>query len=304
MSCMEKEDNIYIKVLLWAYGKQQNGFTWEELRCKFNLNDLQEKWIKKIFLTADDRDRKFFEHFRNDESVTPNVHYYSLNEKGMSAAINYKELKRAEENSKHANWFAGLAVFMAIVTLIVTTYFQRQTINLQIESNNSANRALEIYTEPQIQVYIKRKDINDRENFIIGIENNGISSVKNLRVGSSIINMDKASYLKGEENASAVLEDLFIESKFNPSDQKQRQVFIENKGGSYIGIIYLNIKYEREVDMREFSYQAAFFTNGFSVYSFDEIKDVLEWEPIVKSFKLYTSGGFGFFDQKLYGQPF
>lgn len=66
-----KED-LYIKVLLWAHEKQETGFTWEELKKHFNLTHFQEGWIRKIFLTTSDSDRKFFELLRNDEIVIPN----------------------------------------------------------------------------------------------------------------------------------------------------------------------------------------------------------------------------------------
>jgi|GEM_PF-2293720 len=112
----EKED-LYTRILLWANSKQETGFTWNELEEKFNLSDQQVAWVKKIFLTTSDSDRKYFEHYKNDDSVEPNVHYYALNEKGMTAAINYKGLKHAEKSSSQAIWFAGISVILTAVGL-------------------------------------------------------------------------------------------------------------------------------------------------------------------------------------------
>lgn len=112
----ESED-LYTRILLWANGKQESGFSWEELKEEFDLSDQQAAWVKKIFLTTSDSDRKYFEHYKNDDSVEPNVHYYALNEKGMTAAINYKGLKHAEKSSSYAIWFAGISVILTAVGL-------------------------------------------------------------------------------------------------------------------------------------------------------------------------------------------
>ena len=127
-----KED-LYIKVLLWAHDKQETGFAWNEMKNNFRLDDLQEHWIKKIFLTTSDSDRKFFEHLRNDDSATPNVHYYSLNEKGIMAAINYKGLEHAEKNSERALWFAGLSIFLTAIGLF---FAMKQTNLTEIQSTS------------------------------------------------------------------------------------------------------------------------------------------------------------------------
>lgn len=120
---MDKNNDLYIRILLWAHDRQEVGFSWGELKIKFHLNILQENWVRKIFLTASGTDRKFFEILRNDENVTPNVYYYSLNEKGMTAAVNYMSLKQAEKSSKYALWFVGLALFISAWQFILPISF-------------------------------------------------------------------------------------------------------------------------------------------------------------------------------------
>ena len=129
----QTKEDLYTKVLLWAHTKQESGFTWDEMKNNFRLNTSQEYWIRNIFLTVTDSDRKFFEHFKNDDSVNPNVHYYSLNEKGITAAINYKGLEHAEKNSGHALWFAGLSIFLTAIGLFFAI---KQTNLTEIQSTS------------------------------------------------------------------------------------------------------------------------------------------------------------------------
>lgn len=140
-------EDLYILVLLWAHEKQETGFTWEELKKHFTLNSSQESWVRKIFLTVSDQDRKFFEHLRNDETVTPNQHYYSLNEKGITAAINYKGLAHAEMTSSLAIWFAWLSILLTAVGIFFsikqTQLTEIQTIPEQINQARSKQNALE-----------------------------------------------------------------------------------------------------------------------------------------------------------------
>ena len=110
---MNKNNDLYVRILLWAHEKQEIGFSWEQLKTEFSINSQQDSWVQKIFLTTSDNDRKFFEHLRNDETVTPNVHYYSLNEKGLTAAVNYLSLKETEKISKFAFWVSAFAFIIS-----------------------------------------------------------------------------------------------------------------------------------------------------------------------------------------------
>lgn len=109
----QSPQDLYIKILLWAHSTQETGFTWDDMKDRFSLNTLQERWVRKIFLTTSDNDRKFFELLRDDGTSTSNKHYYSLNEKGMSAAVSYMSLKQSEKSSKYALWFAGLSLLIS-----------------------------------------------------------------------------------------------------------------------------------------------------------------------------------------------
>ncbi len=141
------EQDLYIKVLLWAYEKQETGFIWKEMKEHFSLTPLQEGWIRKVFLTASDQDRKFFEILRNDETVSPNQYYYSLNEKGITAAINHKALASAEKNSNIALVFAIIGIFLTAFGMFLqlkqTRLAEIQSIPEQIRQARNINSAKE-----------------------------------------------------------------------------------------------------------------------------------------------------------------
>jgi hypothetical protein len=123
---MKKEKNLYIKILKWAFEKKESGFIWEELKEKFKLDKETEEWIKKIFLTASDADRKFFEHLKyvgkND------THVYALNEKGISAYIDYQKLEEARDGSakamKIAIWSICIAIATSVAQILTQIYFK------------------------------------------------------------------------------------------------------------------------------------------------------------------------------------
>lgn len=143
----KKKEDLYIKILLWAHDKQESGFSWEEMKSNFALNSEQEHWVRNIFLTTSDGDRKFFEHLKNDDSVTPNIHYYSLNEKGITAAINYKGLEHAEKSSLQALWFASISLFLTAIglffTIKQTNLAETQGISERINQARSVQSAIE-----------------------------------------------------------------------------------------------------------------------------------------------------------------
>lgn len=143
----KKKEDLYINILLWGHDKQESGFTWDEMKENFQLNSEQEHWVRNIFLTTSDGDRKFFEHLKNDDSATPNVHYYSLNEKGITAAINYKGLGHAEKGSKRALWFASISLLLAAIGLFFiikqTNLAEMQSISERINQARGVQSAVE-----------------------------------------------------------------------------------------------------------------------------------------------------------------
>ena len=62
------DEDLYIRILLWAHERQETGFTVDEIRPTFKLSQDEDMWVRKIFLTTSDQDRKFFEYIRNDRN--------------------------------------------------------------------------------------------------------------------------------------------------------------------------------------------------------------------------------------------
>ena len=120
------EKTLYIRILIWAYNKQEKGFSWEELRTAFKLNYDQEQWVLKIFRSNMPRNENLIDHltYYNDE----NEHLYVITAKGTSAAINYLNLKEAEKSSKRAELIAKTAIIIGIIVglaqIIVTICYK------------------------------------------------------------------------------------------------------------------------------------------------------------------------------------
>ncbi len=116
---MKTKDNLYIKILLWAYDKAQEGFTREELNTKFNLRGELHQWVESNFFNGTNSNRALIGHLRYSEGIQ----YFTLSSKGMSAVIDYIELKEARESSqkaiKIATWSFGVAIGIGILQILV-----------------------------------------------------------------------------------------------------------------------------------------------------------------------------------------
>ncbi len=112
------EENLYIKILLWAYGKSQDGFTRREMTEEFGLEGNIDSWVQKIFFSGTNSSRPIIGHFKSTEKNGENIDYFMLTDKGMSTAIDYIELKEARESSqkaiKIATWSFGVAITVGI----------------------------------------------------------------------------------------------------------------------------------------------------------------------------------------------
>lgn len=120
------EKTLYIRILIWAYNKQEKGFSWQELKLAFNLNHDQEEWVLKIFRSNMPASENLIDHlsYNNDDKN----HLYVITAKGTSAAIDYLNLKESEKNSKRAENIAiaaiAIGIFVGLVQVIVTIIFK------------------------------------------------------------------------------------------------------------------------------------------------------------------------------------
>ncbi len=110
---MKIEETLYIKILVWAYNRQESGFAWGDLKTEFNLTSEQEQWVQKIFRSNMPATDNLFDHpSYNNET---NSHLFVITAKGTSAAIDYLNLKEAEKTGRRAERIAIVAIIIGVI---------------------------------------------------------------------------------------------------------------------------------------------------------------------------------------------
>ena len=104
------KESLYIKILVWAYERQDEGFTWKDLTDEFKLNNRQLQWVQKIFRSNLPASENLIDHL----DYRDNTHLFVITAKGTSAAVQYLNLKEAEKSGKRAELVAWVAIFIAI----------------------------------------------------------------------------------------------------------------------------------------------------------------------------------------------
>lgn len=112
---MKTENSLYIRVLLWAYEHSVQGFSEQELLDEFKIapGTVEYKLYLKFFKDGNSTsgNPSMIDHF----DTRGNIGYWCLTEKGMSAAIDYLDLKEARESSKDAKSFAMWSIWIAVI---------------------------------------------------------------------------------------------------------------------------------------------------------------------------------------------
>ncbi len=119
---MKTEESLYVKILIWAYEKQNVGFTMKELEEKFNLSPEQEQWVLKVFRSNLPSSENLFDHLSYND--VKNEHLFVITAKGTSAAIEYLNLREAKKSAKRAEKVALVAIIVGIlvgITQIIIT---------------------------------------------------------------------------------------------------------------------------------------------------------------------------------------
>ncbi|OGZ35488.1 MAG: hypothetical protein A2815_00575 [Candidatus Portnoybacteria bacterium RIFCSPHIGHO2_01_FULL_40_12b] len=118
---MKTKDTLYIKILVWAYGKQEDGFSWEDLKKEFQLSSTQEKWVVKVFRSNMPTSENLFDILSYSEK--DNTHFYVITSKGTSAAIEYLNLQEAKRSAERAErialWAIGIGIFVGVAQIII-----------------------------------------------------------------------------------------------------------------------------------------------------------------------------------------
>lgn len=110
---MKTEEALYIRILIWAYKKQEAGFSWEDLKKEFPLSSAQEQWVGIIFSSNPSHsDNNLIERWIHNQN---NEQLFRITTKGTSAAIGYLNLKEAERSGRRAELIAWVAISTGII---------------------------------------------------------------------------------------------------------------------------------------------------------------------------------------------
>jgi hypothetical protein len=117
---MKAEDTLYIKILIWAYEKQEIGFSIEDLTKEFMLTPQQQDWVIKVFRSNMPVGDNLFDHLSYDGST----HTLVITAKGTSAAVDYLSLQEAKNSGKRAEyialWAIGIAATVGVVQIVLS----------------------------------------------------------------------------------------------------------------------------------------------------------------------------------------
>jgi hypothetical protein len=112
-----QQDTLYLKILVWAYYRQENGFTWKDLKDEFNLTHEQEQWVQKIFRSNLPASENLIDHLSYNQEK--DSHNFVITAKGTSAAVDYLNLLEAQKCGFRAERIAIIAIITGVIVGIV-----------------------------------------------------------------------------------------------------------------------------------------------------------------------------------------
>jgi hypothetical protein len=112
-----QQDTLYLKILVWAYYRQENGFTWKDLKDEFNLTHEQEQWVQKIFRSNLPASENLIDHLSYNQEK--DSHNFVITAKGTSAAVDYLNLLEAQKSGFRAERIAIIAIITGVIVGIV-----------------------------------------------------------------------------------------------------------------------------------------------------------------------------------------
>ena len=132
---MKTKESIYIKILLWAYERSADGFTETELSTNFGLNNDPGlyRWYLKVFRGGTNDNPSIIDHFKTINDIG----YFCLTEKGMSAAIDYLELKEAQASGRKETIIAIISILIGVIVGVIQIYLS--IFQIQTQHNESKN---------------------------------------------------------------------------------------------------------------------------------------------------------------------
>ena len=113
---IKTEESLYIRILIWAYKRQEDGFSWGDLKKEFQLNPVQEQWVQKIFRSNMPASDNLVDHLNYSGG---NENLFLITSKGTSAAVEYLNLMEAKRSAKRAEKIALWAILIGVVVGVI-----------------------------------------------------------------------------------------------------------------------------------------------------------------------------------------
>jgi hypothetical protein len=114
---MKSEKSLFIKILVWCYEKQENGFLMTELEESFNLTPKQKEWLQKAFRSNMSSSENLIDHLSYQDSS--DQHRFFITEKGINLALNHLNYEESNKVGLRAEKIALASILIgAIVGLL------------------------------------------------------------------------------------------------------------------------------------------------------------------------------------------
>lgn len=134
------EDSVYVKGLVWAYERQGRGFTKEEFREALQITDPEWDIVEWLFFNGISHDSPLIwtplkEYLRHGQIWGDIMH---LSPSGMSAAVDYLELKEAQKSGRNAMRIAIFTVVISIAVGLAQIYFDVRNVPSSVTEDTPA----------------------------------------------------------------------------------------------------------------------------------------------------------------------
>lgn len=103
---------------MWAFDKKDAGFTLDELREAMNVDQSEWEWIEWMFTNGLNGDSPLIWY-----RIVAGGRRYYLTVSGSAAAIDYLELKEAQQSGNRATVIAFVAIGISVLTGFAQIYF-------------------------------------------------------------------------------------------------------------------------------------------------------------------------------------
>lgn len=285
----QEKEKLYIKTLIWAFDKHQNGFTLDELRMSIGLGDDDWVWWREMFITTNGNDRKLIDLYRRD--VDGSFDRYTLNDKGMAIVIDYIALQEARLSGRRALWFAGVSIFFGVVTLLIAGW-----------TGWVENQNLQIAVEPQVSFYLQRAG-EGIEEYVFGIENDGVVPITEITAVLANADIPRDAGVSDEFCAGlgavdpVMFDKELLVSVIKPHEGRQAKIFLSSLGNpnqngdstKNIRAISITVKYHRSIDKRVEVVNMNYIVDGYQLYTLTEAKDVKSLQSFIGCFRKLTA---------------